>query len=236
MLFLRTIRLSERPFVFRGELCAVSSAGRHFSGQLGCATNYPTDSANMINGILADNRGDPSNKFVVPGDTTHSMALKRIQGNGVPRMPPFATNELDPNAIQLLTDWINQFLPQRQSFADWQIQHFGSTSNPLGAPDVDADADGQTNYLEFLNYTNPNNSSSVQSSPALEYNGQSLELTFIQPANRSAVVETSLDLQNWAPWDIEGNGVMYPTQAMQRTLTISGAPAQQFFRLRLSSP
>ncbi|HEY4283793.1 MAG TPA: PQQ-dependent sugar dehydrogenase, partial [Chthoniobacterales bacterium] len=63
----------------------------------------PTDSANMINGTLSDNRGDAANKFVVPNDITHSMALKRIQGNGVPRMPPLDSNEIDPNAVQLLT-------------------------------------------------------------------------------------------------------------------------------------
>jgi hypothetical protein len=163
------------------------------------------------------------------------MALNRIQGNGVPRMPPLATNELDPNAIQLLTDWINELL-HRQSFADWQIQHFGSTSNPLAAPDIDADADGQTNYLEFLNYTDPNDAGSFQSSPAIQFDGSSLEFAFVQPANRSAIVETSLDLQNWAPWDVDGNGVMYPAQAIQRMLTIPSGPDHQFFRLRLGTP
>jgi glucose/arabinose dehydrogenase len=196
----------------------------------------PTDSANMINGVLADNRGDPQNKFVVPGDTSHSMALNRIEGNGVPRMPPLDSNELDPNAIQLLTDWITQALPQRQSFADWQIQHFGSTSNPSAAADADPDGDGQTNYQEFLAYTDPNSAASASPLPNVLGNNGQLQLSFVQPANRSAVVETSFDLATWTLWDVSGNSPMYPAQAMQRTLAIPPGPGQEFFRLRLSEP
>jgi glucose/arabinose dehydrogenase/mono/diheme cytochrome c family protein len=196
----------------------------------------PTDSANMINGVLADNRGDPANKFVVPADTNHSMALKRIQGNGVPRMPPLATNELDPGAIQLLSDWITQSLPQRQSFSDWQLQNFGSTSDPNAAPDADPDHDGQTNLLEFLAYTDPNNPASAASPAAITVNNGQLTLNFLQQANRSVLVETSIDLTHWALWDVPGNTPTYPAAAMQRALTIPSDTSQEFFRLRLATP
>ncbi len=196
----------------------------------------PTDSANMINGLLADNRGDPLNKFVVPNDTGHSMALKRIQGNGVPRMPPLDSNELDPTAIQLLTDWITQSLPVRQSFADWQVFYFGSTSNPDAAANVDADHDGHTNYEEFLAYTNPNSAASAPPPATLNFNGNGLELTFTQPANRSVLVETSFDLTNWSLWNVSGNSAMYPESATQRTFAIPSGIDREFFRLRLSAP
>jgi glucose/arabinose dehydrogenase/mono/diheme cytochrome c family protein len=196
----------------------------------------PTDSANMINGALADNRGDPLNKFAVPNDTAHSMALKRIQGNGVPRMPPLATNELDPNAIQLLTDWITQSLPQRQSFADWQIANFGSTSNPDAAANADADHDGHTNYEEFLAYTNPNSLASAPPSAKVIFNNWQLEFDFTQPANRAAVIETSFDLTNWSLWNVAGNSPMYPASATPRTFAIPAGNDHEFFRLRLSGP
>jgi hypothetical protein len=173
---------------------------------------------------------------VVPADTNHSMALKRIQGNGVPRMPPLATNELDPGAIQLLTDWITQSLPQRQSFSDWQIQNFGSTSDPNAAPDADPDHDGQTNLLEFLAYTDPNNAVSAASPAAITVNNGQLELNFLQPANRSVLVETSIDLTHWALWDVPGNTPTYPAAAMQRALTIPSGTSEEFFRLRLAAP
>jgi uncharacterized repeat protein (TIGR03806 family) len=194
----------------------------------------PTDSASMINGVLADNRGDSANKFLVPGDTSHSMALQRIQGNGVPRMPPLDSNVLDPDDIQLLTDWIAQ-LPQRQSFADWQIANFGSTSNPNADPNADPDHDGQSNYLEYLNYTDPNNSASASQLASVASSGGQLHLNFTQPANRSALIEISFDLTNWNLWDVSGNLPTYPPGATARTFDISGAD-HQFFRLRLSAP
>jgi len=190
----------------------------------------------MINGLLADNRGDPLNKFVVPGDTGHSMALKRIQGAGVPRMPPLATNELDPTAIQLLTDWITQSLPQRQSFSDWQIENFGSTSNPNAAPDADPDGDGQTNLLEFFAYTNPNSAASVSPSPALTSANGQLELSFTQPANRAALIQTSTDLNNWTLWDVSGNSPSYAAIAQLRAFMVPLNEDKRFFRLQLSAP
>jgi len=196
----------------------------------------PTDSANMINGVLADNRGDPLNKFVAPGDTGHSMALKRIQGAGVPRMPPLATNELDPTAIQLLTDWITQSLPQRQSFSDWQIENFGSTSNPNAAPDADPDGDGQMNLLEFFAYTNPNSAVSALPSPALTSANGQLELSFTQPANRAALIQTSTDLTNWTLWDVSGNSPSYAAMAQLRTFMVPLNEDKRFFRLQLSAP
>lgn len=196
----------------------------------------PTDSANMINGILADNRGNSANKFVVPGDLSHSMALNRIGGNGVPRMPPLATNELDPGAIQLLSDWITQSLPQRQSFNDWQIQYFGSAGNPNAAPGFDADGDGQTNFQEFLTYTIPTNAASVAPATTLIFSNSQIQLSFTQPPNRSALVESSTDLSAWTLWDVPGNGPNFSSTSQTRNFSLSSGEARRFFRLRLSLP
>ena len=54
-----------------------------------------TDAANLINGLLVNNDGDSANRFVVPGDATHSMLLRRQQGNGITRMQPSGTFERD---------------------------------------------------------------------------------------------------------------------------------------------
>jgi glucose/arabinose dehydrogenase/mono/diheme cytochrome c family protein len=196
----------------------------------------PTLSANMINGILADDRGDTANRFVKPNDTAHSMALKRIKGEGVPRMPPLATNELDPTAIQLLTDWITQDLSQRLSFAEWQIAHFGSTGNPDAAANADPDHDGQTNQQEFDGGTDPNNASSYSAPPALSFSNGSLQLNFMQPANRAALIETSTDLSNWNLWDVTGNSLNYPSAQQARSFAVPFDAAHRFFRLRISQP
>ena len=65
-----------------------------------------TAAAGIIDGPLVTNRGDPLTKVLVPGDPTHSMLLKRVMAQDAPRMPQIATNELDPNAQKLLTEWI----------------------------------------------------------------------------------------------------------------------------------
>jgi glucose/arabinose dehydrogenase/mono/diheme cytochrome c family protein len=70
-------------------------------------------SAGVINGQLMNDRGDPLAKVVMPGDLTHSMMLRRLQGRDAPRMPPLATSELDPNATALVEEWIKSLPKQR---------------------------------------------------------------------------------------------------------------------------
>jgi PKD repeat protein/endonuclease/exonuclease/phosphatase family metal-dependent hydrolase len=46
-------------------------------------------------------------------------------------------------------------------FQSWQIQYFGSTTNPAAAANIDADGDGLNNLAEFLAGTDPTNSASA---------------------------------------------------------------------------
>jgi len=70
-----------------------------------------TAQAHLIRGALVNDGGDAANRWAVPGDVAHSMVLKRLRGQGIGRMPPLATNELDPGAAALLTQWIEQLQP-----------------------------------------------------------------------------------------------------------------------------
>ena len=193
----------------------------------------PTDLAALINGALVNDGGDPLNRWCVPGNTARSMILKRLQGTGVQRMPPLATNELDPVAIQLLTDWITVDLPQRQSFTQWQTTNFGSPGNPDAAPNADPEGDGQTNAFEFLAGTPP-------TSPEdrwvldLQATGGNLQVSFTQPANRAVLLETSLDLANWSIWNVPGNQPLFNAAEQLRTLVGPMLGPEQFFRARLS--
>jgi len=67
----------------------------------------PLAAANIINGTLVKEGNDSANRFVVPGDLQHSMLLQSLEISGPHRMPPLASTEHDPGAIQLITDWIN---------------------------------------------------------------------------------------------------------------------------------
>ncbi len=195
-----------------------------------------TDFANIIRGMLVYDADDPDNRFIVPGDTSHSMVLKRLTGE-LSRMPPIATREIDPEAIQLVTDWITQDLPTRLSFTDWQTYYFGSTKPPQAAPTADPDLDGQNNMEEFLANTNPTDSSSRLDPLRGSTSGGQAQFTFTQPANRAALVETSTDLINWSLWDVPGNLPSYPSAPAPRIITTpSSVEAGRYFRLQLSAP
>ena len=68
----------------------------------------PIAAAGLIRGPLVNDGGDAHTHWAVPGDLAHSMVYQRISVRGAGRMPPLATNELDPVAAELLAAWIKQ--------------------------------------------------------------------------------------------------------------------------------
>ena len=186
----------------------------------------------LINGVAGNNGGNPLNKLIVPGDTTHSVVLNRIAvTNGFTRMPPLGSNELDPANIALIANWITQALPSRQSYAQWRLAQFGSSVTPEGAPAFDADGDGRTNQDEFIAGTQPLSSASFLV-PQLSATGPNLTLGFDIPADRSFQIETSTDLATWSLWNIPGNqGLPQPAGSVSISAPLTGS--RQFFRLRL---
>jgi mono/diheme cytochrome c family protein len=195
----------------------------------------PTDSTQLINGLLVNDGGDSTNRWCVPGDTSHSMILKRVSGIGATRMPPLGTNERDLVAEQLITDWITASLPTRQSFSQWQVTHFQSTSTPNAQGSENPDGDAQNNNLEFLLGTNPLSYNSPYI-PITSDEGALFSLTFTHPANRSVMIETSTNFQNWSLWNVPGNAPYYPAISTQRTISGNRDVPYRFFRLRLSTP
>lgn len=182
----------------------------------------------LINGTAIQSGADPLNRLIVPGDTTHSIVLNRVAlTNGFTRMPPLGSNELDPGAIALLTEWINA-LPSQQTYAQWRVANFGNDTDPEGAPDFDADGDEQDNRAEFLAGTSPLDGGSK---PQTEIStlGPNIVLTLDLPPNRSFQVETTTDLITWSLWDVPGNGGV-PTPGGPVTLMAPLVGDRQFFR------
>ena len=66
----------------------------------------PTAEAHLLDAPLLNDAGDPAMRWAAPGDPAHSMVLQRLRSHGPGRMPPLASNELDPQAIALITQWI----------------------------------------------------------------------------------------------------------------------------------
>lgn len=194
----------------------------------------PLDSAGVINGSLTNPGGDPGNRVIVPGDLTHSMLLRRLTADGMPRMPPLGSNVTDPGAIQLVTEWV-QSLTNRVSFAQWQTVHFGSPAHPDADPGDDPDGDGLSNALEFLGGSLPGQTGDSWTWSAAFENGRA-EFAIPLPAGRGCLVETSTNLLSWTRWDVPGNTLRYLPGAGVYNV---GAPLLddlRYFRLQLSQP
>lgn len=206
------------------------------TGNWDARSTTPTDLANLIDGVLVNDFTDPANRWCKSsGDLAHSMVLKRLAGNGVPRMPPLATTVRDTESEQLLTDWITS-LPQRQTFAQWQAQAFGPTPGPEAAPDADPDHDGQTNQQEYMAQTIPTDPLSRWTwTMSMDQNGM-MQFEFAQPANRSMQIEATIDFLTWTLWDIAGNTPSYPAAAQNRIITGPSNGPRLFFRPVVKQP
>ncbi len=182
----------------------------------------------LVNGIAATAGG--AYRLIVPGDTAHSVVLQRMAGSGgFTRMPPLGSSEIDPENIALVTEWIQQALPERKSYAEWRQAEFLSADSPAGAPGSDPDGDGISNMGEFLAGTSPEDGGDFLR-PLVSRSAAGVSLDFTIPENRSVRVETSADLLDWQPWDIpENDGI--PLSGGTHSFSGPADGAQQFYRL-----
>jgi len=186
----------------------------------------------LIRGEPNNDGGDAANKLVVPGDAAHSVVLSRIAASGgFTRMPPIATNEIDPGAVALVTDWIENELPLTyEPYADWRLVHFGSPDSAEGAPGANPDGDAHDNGFEWLARTDPNDPNS-QWRPAFSHDDGQLNLLFDRILNRVTEIESSRDLVEWAPLEAAGNHA-YPSSGGAGAVSVPVEDDAQFFRFR----
>ncbi len=188
----------------------------------------------LINGVAVNDGSNPLNRYIVPGDTTHSIALNRMAAsNGFGRMPPLASSELDQADIQLITNWINSELPNRTLYDQWKSTYF-TALDPNGAKTADPDGDGVSNYDEYLLGSSP---LSKAMPPLLSIDGVN-SLSFQRHAFRYYALETSTNLQNWTPWPIPAfeNSYLPTNSSAQTSLPPVPAGGNQFFRLKVTEP
>jgi glucose/arabinose dehydrogenase len=175
----------------------------------------------------------PPFKLIAPGSSAHSVILQRMAATGgFARMPPLGSSEIDSVNVQLVADWIEQSLTERESYDSWRMSKLGS--NPLGEPTDDPDGDGATNQAEFLAGTDPTQGSSFLR-PRLSHNGQETHLSFEIPANRSVQVEASDNLTDWSLWDVPDNDGT-PRQGGPTHFRGPSSGARNFYRLLIREP
>lgn len=146
----------------------------------------------------------PNHRALVRGDALASIVRNRAAADGgYTRMPPLATAVIDPEGVQVLTDWINASAA-RQTYTEWRLAQFGSSTSPEGAQSFDADGDGVTNYNEFLGQTSPMNAGSVLN-PAISVSSGNVAIQFPNLQGRRVQVQTTTDFTSWSLWNVPGN-------------------------------
>jgi hypothetical protein len=193
----------------------------------------PLTAASIIWGPLRNSSG-PDDKVVTPGSIATSAIIKRMTSLGKERMPPLATSVIDQQAVNLISDWITQDLPQFQTYEVWAAEKF---SGGVPARDGDADGDGISNYAEYLLGGNPNQIDTPPLSSATVEDGQ-VKLTFKHPANRGVFFEWTDDLPpaGWRPVDVPENKLLFPAQTATRTLTDALNGERKYYRMRVVEP
>ena len=197
----------------------------------------PLSLSGLVNGPLINATADPANRAIVPGDTTHSMLLSKVSLRGPGQMPPLASTVLDTNVIALVTAWINSDLANYQTYVQWQVAKFGSTSASKSAPDEDFDSDGSSNHQEYLLGTNPLLSSDVWKISLTSSNGL-VQVGFPRIANRGFEVQGATNITGpWLTLDLPANRPL-PTAVSSPAVVedlATNAPSK-FYRVRVFEP
>jgi aryl-phospho-beta-D-glucosidase BglC (GH1 family) len=96
------------------------------------------------------------------------------------------------NANQLATaTFANVSVTPLSAWQQWQMQYFGSVSNPMAAPDVDADGDGQSNWEEFLAGTDPTNGASYLHITSVTPQGNAVAVAWMCGGGTTNVLQAS---------------------------------------------
>lgn len=200
--------------------------------------HVPTLSAAIIEGDLNNVEGHSGNKVIKPKSVEQSMILSRMTRIGPGRMPPLASTLIDQRAVALLTAWVTQDLKTFKQFWQWQNDYFGSASLPQAQAEADPDADGASNYLEYLTGTQPL-SASDRWSITIQSTNHTPQIFIPQPANRGVQVEVTRSLSppfTWRLWDSDQNRLLFPSSNTVLRLIDTNAVAPRFYRGRLVQP
>jgi len=199
----------------------------------------PLSAAGIIDGLLSSPSTNVAARIIATGSLANSEIYQRIITNGVRRMPPAASLMLDTNGIQLVARWITNELPNHQTFAQWQVQEFGSTNAADSAAEDDADTDGAPNFLEFLTGSDPQQAGDGFQI-ALHRSGNHPRIDFTQRPNVAYQIEWTTNIFPTSPWqllDVPANAwFISASNRNHSVLDPATNGAARFYRIRVVEP
>jgi hypothetical protein len=152
---------------------------------------------------------------------------------------PFATGLLKASMAKLTGVSVAGGLPDA-----WEIQYFGSVSNPLGAPDADPAGDGIPNWLKYSLNLNPLVPGLTVPNGVVYANGtelggdsatNSIEIYTAADVTFNTVAGTSYQIQEVSAlsggWQNIGSSILATNNGALSYLTPMGTNVQQFFRV-----
>ena len=185
----------------------------------------------LIEGLPLNDGGDSNRRFIKPGELDLSVLLSRIsESHGFTRMPNVATNELDQDWIDLMTEWIDSVTT---GFVLWQDDTFANPESLEADPQSDPDLDQQTNTFEYLVSTDALDAGSVWPLEAA-VNSDQVTLTIPVTQNRSHEIQVSDDLKNWDVWSSPGNPFQVGEELVASVLVTGPYSPNRFFRIQVS--
>ena len=176
-------------------------------------------------------------RLIHRSDPSKSIVLQRINHNGIERMPPIGSSELDHNAIELVKRWILEDLSQPRTYPEWAAQYFDDLNHPDALLTEDPDEDGYSNLYESLTRTHP-----LDDQDYLELTFERIDETvnMIIPgiSNRYVEVEwteTPDDPDSWNTLDLSENAFFYPADKTDKSIKLQSLDQEKaFFRIKVN--
>ncbi len=198
----------------------------------------PLSQAGLVNGLLANNGGNPAMRTFVPGHPESSMIVSRISTIGSSRMPPLSSSIVDEEAVSLFQRWITNDLRSYLTFTQWQTNYFGSSAAPEASSTADPDLDRGLNLQEYLAGTDPKSSESNWPVTA-ERTGNQIILSYQQIPNRGIEFQWSTNLTDsaWQFLNVPANRPFFSsTTGVTRVIVPATNDVTRFFRARIYEP
>jgi PKD repeat protein len=158
---------------------SASFAGSPTSGTEPLAVTFTDTSTGAITNWFWD-FGDTVTTNVTTNSVSHTYAAGTYDVMLVVTGPGGVSTNTQFNYITALT-----------AFQSWQVQYFGSTTNPAAAANADPDGDGCNNLCEFLSGTDPTNSASALRITAVAAQGADMLVTWATAGGRTNVVQVN---------------------------------------------